>query len=156
MKYWQVCIFLIKNIKIQTGTIHSFQGDECHFVLCLFNPPPNLSKSPHAFLNKMNILNVAMSRAKDTLIFLMPDDNTTNLENLHQIGRIKGIIRYYLAGVCQNLTAAQLEEIMFGVPDFIYDNTFATTHQSVNVYTKPEKKYEIRVEETVVDVQVHI
>ena len=145
-----------KNIRIQTGTIHSFQGDECNIILCLFNPPPTISKSPNAFLNKMNILNVAISRAKDYLILLMPDDDTAGIENLYQIKRLRGIIQYYLAGVCQKWTSTEIEEILFGAPDFLYENTFATTHQSVNVYTKPEKKYEIRVEETAIDVQVHL
>ena len=144
-----------KNILIQTGTIHSFQGDECNIILCLLNPPPNITKSPLSFLNKKNILNVAISRAKDYLILLMPDDNTEGVEKLYQIKQLKGIIDYYLAGVCQRWTSRQIEEILFGVPDFLYENTFATTHQSVNVYTQPEKKYEIRIEETAVDVQVH-
>ncbi len=143
-----------KNIEIQTGTIHSFQGDECNIVLCLFNPPPNITKSPNAFLNKMNILNVAISRAKDHLILLMPDENTDNIGNLYQINRLQGIIKYYLAGVCQTWQSADIEQIIFNQDDYLYENTFATTHQSVNVYTKPEKKYEIRIEETAVDVQV--
>jgi hypothetical protein len=143
-----------KNIEIQTGTIHSFQGDECNMVLCLFNPPPNITKSPNAFLNKMNILNVAISRAKDHLILLMPDENTDNVGNLYQLNRLQGIIKYYLAGVCQTWQSADIEQIIFNQDDYLYENTFATTHQSVNVYTKPEKKYEIRIEETAVDVQV--
>jgi hypothetical protein len=145
-----------KNISIQTGTIHSFQGDECNIVLCLLNPPPNITKSPNSFLNKKNILNVAISRAKDYLILLMPDAHTENFDNLYQIKRLKGIIQYYLAGVCQNWNSKQIEEILFNMPDFLYENTFATTHQSVNVYTQPEKKYEIRIEETAVDVQVNL
>ena len=145
-----------KNIEIQTGTIHSFQGDECNIVLCLFNPPPNITKSPNAFLNKMNILNVAISRAKDHLILLMPDENTDNVGNLYQINRLQGIIKYYLAGVCQTWQSADIEQIIFNQDDYLYENTFATTHQSVNVYTKPEKKYEIRIEDTAVDVQVFL
>jgi hypothetical protein len=145
-----------KNIEIQTGTIHSFQGDECNIVLCLFNPPPNITKSPNAFLNKMNILNVAISRAKDHLILLMPDENTDNIGNLYQLNRLQGIIKYYLAGVCQTWKSAEIEQIIFNQDDYLYENTFATTHQSVNVYTKPEKKYEIRIEETAVDVQLHL
>ena len=47
-----------------------------------------------------------------------------------------------------------MEEILFEAFDFIEQNTFATTHQSVNVYVQPEKKYEVRCEETAVDVQV--
>ncbi len=43
---------------------------------------------------------------------------------------------------------------MFGSKTFVYDNSFATSHQSVNVYSKPEKKYEVRCEETAIDVQI--
>ena len=143
-----------KNIEIQTGTIHSFQGDECNIVLCLFNPPPNITKNPNAFLNKMNILNVAISRAKDHLILLMPNESTVNIGNLYQLNRLQGIIKYYLAGVCKTWQSADIEQIIFNQDDYLYENTFATTHQSVNVYTKPEKKYEIRIEDTAVDVQV--
>ena len=69
---------------------------------------------------------------------------------------MRGIIQYYLAGVCQKWTSADIEEILFEKHDFLYENTFATTHQSINVYTEPEKKYEIRVEETAIDVQVNL
>ncbi len=155
-KIWASLHLTFKNVSIQTGTIHSFQGDECHLILCLFNPPPTITKSPNAFLNKLNILNVAISRAKDYLIFLMPNENTEGVGNLYQIQRLRGIIQYYLAGVCQKWTNVEIEEILFGAPDFLYDNTFATTHQSVNVYTKAEKKYEIRIEESAIDVQVNV
>ncbi len=154
-KIWASLHLSYKNVSVQTGTIHSFQGDECDMIICLFNPPPTITKSPNAFLNKKNILNVAISRAKDYLILLLPDDNTEGVENLYLLQRIKGIVQYYLAGVRQQWTSAEIEDILFGMPDFLYENTFATTHQSVNVYTKPEKKYEIRIEETTIDVQVH-
>ena len=155
-KIWASLHFSFKNVSVQTGTIHSFQGDECDMIICLFNPPPTITKSPKAFLNKKNILNVAISRAKDYLILLLPDDNTEGVENLYQVQRMKGIIQYYLAGVRQQWSSADIEQIIFGQSDFLYENTFATTHQSVNVYTKPEKKYEIRIEETTIDVQVNL
>lgn len=34
------------------------------------------------------------------------------------------------------------------------ENTFSTLHQSVNVYGKPEKTYEVRSEDMAVDVQL--
>jgi hypothetical protein len=145
-----------KNIRVQTGTIHSFQGDECNVMICLFNPPPNISKSPKSFLNKKNIINVSISRARDYLILLMPDEQTENIDNLFQLRRLEGIVKYYLRGVTQMWTSRQVEEMIFGDPDFLYENTFATTHQSVNIYTKAEKKYEIRIEEAAIDVQVNL
>ena len=143
------------KVRWQCGTIHSFQGDECEIILTLFNPPLHISKSPNMFLNKKNILNVAISRASDYLILLLPDTQTENSENLYQLNRLQSIIDYFIKGNCQKYDSRELEEILFGQFDFIEQNTFATTHQSVNVYVKPEKKYEIRCEERAVDVQVN-
>ena len=44
---------------------------------------------------------------------------------------------------------------MLGSSTYLEDNTFSTGHQSVNVYGLPEKRYEIRSEDTAVDVQIH-
>ncbi|MEM6697157.1 MAG: AAA domain-containing protein, partial [Bacteroidota bacterium] len=140
--------------KIFCGTIHSFQGDECDIIINLYNPPMPISKSPNMFLNRQNILNVAVSRAKDYLILLLPDENTDRRENLYQIRRLEGIIQYYLAGVRGQWTSHDIEEIIFGQPDYIEQNTFATTHQSINVYTEPEKRFEVRCEEQAIDVQI--
>ncbi|MEM8523754.1 MAG: AAA domain-containing protein [Bacteroidota bacterium] len=140
--------------KIFCGTIHSFQGDECDIIINLYNPPMPISKSPNMFLNRQNILNVAVSRAKDYLILLLPDENTDRRENLYQIKRLEGIIQYYLAGVRGQWKSYDIEEIIFGQPDYIEQNTFATTHQSINVYTEPEKRFEVRCEEQAIDVQI--
>jgi hypothetical protein len=35
------------------------------------------------------------------------------------------------------------------------ENTFATSHQLVNVYGRAEKRYEIRSEDNAVDIQIH-
>lgn len=55
----------------------------------------------------------------------------------------------------QEFSAEELEELMFNNPHYLEENSFSTSHQSVNVYGLPEKCYEIRTEETAVDVQVH-
>ena len=143
------------NLKITCGTIHSFQGDECDIMINLFNPPNRISKSPNMFLNRQNIINVAVSRARDYLILLVPDEHTPDRENLYQINRLEKIIQYYLAGVTQNWSSEEIEEKLFGQIDYIEQNTFATTHQSINVYTQPEKQFEIRCEETAIDVQIN-
>ena len=44
---------------------------------------------------------------------------------------------------------------MFGSATYLEDNTFATGHQNVNVYGLPEKTYEVRTEDTAVDIQIH-
>jgi len=48
-----------------------------------------------------------------------------------------------------------LEDLMFGDPKYLENNAFSTSHQSVNVYGLPEKCYEVRTEDTAVDVQIH-
>lgn len=44
---------------------------------------------------------------------------------------------------------------MFGKPNYIEENSFSTSHQSVNVYGLPEQKYEIRSEDNAIDIQIH-
>lgn len=142
------------NVSVTCGTIHSFQGDECDVMINLYNPPLYISKSPNMFLNRTNILNVGISRAKDYLILLIPDKETDNVWNLKEIGRMLDIIRHDLKGQYWEKSGAEIEQILFDMPNYLEQNTFATTHQSINVYTEPEKQFEIRVEEMAVDVQV--
>ena len=141
-----------KSINVTCGTIHGFQGDECDIVIALFNPPPKITTDEQMFLNRRNIINVAISRAKDYLFVLMPDDDTENLHNLYLLNNMKSIIQrsYY-----KQYTSNELENLMFGVETYLEDNSFATGHQLVNVYGEPQKRYEIRSEENAIDVQVH-
>ena len=142
------------KVELLIGTIHGFQGDECDIIIAVFNPPLNISRSPGMFLNKQNVLNVAISRARDYLFIVMPDDNTNDIENLYRIKKIEKLANVHSAGRISVYNAEVIEEKLFGSETFINDNSFATSHQSVNVYSKPEKKYEIRCEEIAVDVQI--
>ena len=142
-----------RGIDIQAGTIHGFQGDECDIILTVFNPPPKITASPEMFLNKKNIINVAISRARDYLIVVMPDDKT---ENVEQLGRVKMVEHLMCASEdCRVYAAQDIEQDMFGSRTYIEDNTFSTSHQSVNVYGLPETYYEIRSEDHALDVQIH-
>ncbi|MCG7856693.1 AAA domain-containing protein [Flavihumibacter sediminis] len=143
-----------ERTEVSIGTIHGFQGDECDIVISIFNPPFSISKNSGMFLNKQNILNVSISRARDYLFILMPDDNTQDVDNLYKIKKIERLVHKHAGERVSVYEAELVEEIMFGSKTYVYDNTFATTHQSVNVYSKPEKKYEIRCEEIAVDVQI--
>lgn len=42
-----------------------------------------------------------------------------------------------------------------GSKSYIEDNLFSISHHVVNVYRKPEKRYEVRSEDNAVDVQIH-
>ncbi|MCQ2081899.1 MAG: AAA domain-containing protein [Lachnospiraceae bacterium] len=141
-----------ENIEVNCGTIHGFQGDECDIVIALFNPPPHISTNKEMFLNRQNIINVAISRARDYLFVLSPDDETENVENLWLINRLTRIIE---KDFHSEQSAKDLEELLFDNRDYLEENAFSTGHQIVNVYGLPEKRYEIRSEDSALDVQVH-
>ncbi len=142
-----------KFTDVQVGTIHGFQGDECDIILALFNPPPNISASNDMFLNNLNIVNVSISRARDLLFVLMPDDETENVDNLLLIKRIEFLCKSQTSWTEQQ--APIIEELILGSKTYLEDNSFSTSHQLVNVYGKPERRYEIRSEDNAIDVQIH-
>ena len=140
-------------VDIQVGTIHTFQGDECNILFAVFNPPPAISASSEMFLNRLNIINVAISRARDYLFMVMPDDDTDKVENLRLIKRVEKLFDEETN--FGEFSAQDIENLLFGTKNYIEDNSFATGHQNVNVYGKLERKYEIRSEENAVDIQLH-
>lgn len=140
------------NISVNSDTIHGFQGDECDIIIALFNPPPHISTNREIFLNKQNVVNVAISRARDYLFILVPDENTKNVGDLFLINRLKSIIR---GGVFEEQNSSEIEGNLFGNVQYIEDSAFSTGHQLVNVYGMPERRYEVRSEENALDVQVH-
>lgn len=142
------------TIQIEVGTIHGFQGDECDIIVTLFNPPPTLSSSSQMFLNKQNILNVAVSRARDYLFIVMPDDDTEGINYLQKIREIEQLVKNSGSGFTEYASRI-IEDIIWGNPQYLEENTFSTTHQTVNVYRQPEHKYEVRSDDSAIDVQIH-
>ncbi|MBQ6656689.1 MAG: DNA2/NAM7 family helicase [Ottowia sp.] len=144
---------LPKEVQVQADTIHGFQGDECDIIFAVFNTPPTISTSKGMFLNKRNIINVAISRARDYLFIVMPDDETEGIENLKLVKRVESLAKG--TDACAEFAASRLEEVMFEDAGYLDRNTFFTSHQSVNVYGLPEHRYEVRAEDSAVDIQVH-
>lgn len=144
---------LPKGIDVQVGTIHGFQGDECDIIFAVFNTPPSISSSKEMFLNKRNIINVSISRARDYLFVVMPDDKTENIQNLRLVKRVEDLI--HSTNDWAEFHTSDLEQLMFGDSQYLENNAFSTSHQSVNVYGLPEKCYEVRAEDTAIDVQIH-
>ena len=144
---------LPKGIQVQAGTIHGFQGDECDIIFAVFNTPPTITSSNDMFLNKRNIINVAISRARDYLFIVMPDDETKGIENLKLVKRVESLAKG--TDACAEFAASDLEMLMFGEANYLEHNTFSTSHQSVNVYGLPEMRYEVRAEDSAVDIQIH-
>ena len=144
---------LPSEVEVQVGTIHGFQGDECDIIFAVFNTPPTISGSKEMFLNKRNIINVSISRARDYLFIVMPDDNTEGISNLRLVKRVERLIQS--TDEWNEFLSPDLEDLMFSDSNYLENNAFSTSHQSVNVYGLPERRYEIRTEDNVVDVQLH-
>ena len=144
---------LPREVDVQAGTIHGFQGDECDIIFAVFNTPPSITGSSGMFLNKKNIINVAISRARDYLFIVMPDDSTENIGSLTLIKRVERLIKS--TGSWHEELTPDLEKLMFGDSHYLETNSFSTSHQSVNVYGLPEKRYEVRAEDNAVDIQIH-
>ena len=143
------------NISFSVGTIHGFQGDECDMVFVVFNPPKGISTHPDKImLNKRHIINVAVSRARDYLFLLIPHKDTVGYENLYEINRIGRLIINNCNGEYQYFTCDEIEKILFGQSKYLEENTFVTSHQMANVYTEAGMKYEVRIDDSSVDVQI--
>lgn len=142
------------NISVTIGTVHRFQGGQCNMMFTVLNPPRGLKFAPERiFLNNKNILNVAISRAMDCLCMFIPHRDTDGFENLYELNKI-GRIAIQDPSNLQYYTCDQLEEIIFGKKFFIEDNTFVTSHQMANVYSQAAKRYEVRIDDNSVDIQL--
>jgi hypothetical protein len=139
-------------VEVHVGTIHGFQGDECDIIIAVLNPPPNISPNPKMFLNKQNILNVAISRARDYLFIIMPDNETYSIESLKRIKKIEDIA--VRGGEFCEYKSSVIEGFILGSENYLEENTFSTGHQMVNVYCKPERQYEVRSDNSAIDVQI--
>ena len=111
-----------------------------------------MSSSSSNFLNKKNIINVSISRARDYLFILMPDDNTENVDNLLLIKQMERYIKE--TDQYTEYSSQIVEQLMFGKSDYLEENSFSTAHQNVNVYGIPEQIYEIRSEDDAIDIQI--
>ena len=100
---------------------------------------------------KQYIYNVAISRARDYLVVIHPFSWERN--NLY-INRITNSYRL-INGRCEFIPFRELELKLFGVMDYIKNNSYVTSHDAVNVYnTILGKKYILKYGVDSLDVQV--
>lgn len=153
-KLWEQRQELYSNVEVSVGTVHGFQGDECDIIIAVYNPPVYGLKraADRTFVNKKNILNVAISRAQDYLFILMPDREFEHYDKLE--AKTIGFIAEKEADEMTTITAQKLEMVMFSDIHYIEKNTFVTTHQLANVYTAPASLYEVRFDDRSVDIQI--
>lgn len=141
-------------VEVSVGTIHGFQGDQCDIIITVFNPPTGIKvAADRIMLNNKNIINVAISRAKDYLFVLLPHPDSYGYENLIEINKLCSIAKKKVKSVTV-LNSDQIEKSMFANSHYVEDNTFVTTHQLANVYTSAASLYEVRIDDNAVDIQV--
>lgn len=144
-----------QEIKITVGTIHSFQGDQCNMVIAVFNPPKGLRRgADEAHINNLNIVNVAISRARDYLCVFMPSRNCDGYQNLTELRRLGYMSNKDLKEYTGIIQQQELEKLLFGSAHYLDMNVFVTSHQIANVYTRPAAHYEVRCDEKSIDIQV--
>ena len=153
-----ICLFFSKWCCLRCCDVTRSNTITLNIVFAVFNPPVGLKYERAAELshiNNQNIINVAISRAKDYLFILLPDKNTCKgYDNLFEIKRLGSIsATKYREETC-SITASEIEKVVFGSTNFLEGNTFVTSHQLANVYTQPVGLYEIRVDENSVDIQI--
>lgn len=150
------------NMSVITDTVHGFQGDECDIVFFIVNPPNNSISHPNygAFVHKHYLINVAISRAKDYLVILYPDNNTQGINNLVKINQnnldsIEYILKNKMNINLNSITIQSdtIEEKIFEEKKYIEKNILTNTHQIVNVYNDAQKKYIVKESSTAIDIQ---
>ena len=118
------------------------------------NPPASGMKlaKDKVFINKTNILNVAISRARDYVFLLMPNTDYqffSNMDAARMVGKLM-----FETGDCLSYSCDALESVIFGQSGYIEGNTFITSHQATNVYSDCIEKYEVRIDENSIDIQM--
>ena len=153
-KMYSECGTMYEDVETVFGTSHGFQGDECDIMIVVANPPASgmVRAADKTFVNNQNILNVAISRARDYLFLLMPD---RSYKHFDQMGAVKSLGKIMNENKCDIYTAGYMELKMFGNENFIETNTFVTSHQATNVYMKTSAKYEVRIDESNIDIMIH-
>lgn len=132
--------------EVQVSTIHGFQGDECDIIICAFNPP--ISKDKKVVINDKNVINVAISRAKDHLILFIP-------ENFIEYAELKTIIRITQNISNNNVNVKDIEKALFQSTTYFETISYATAHHPINVFGSSDYKYEIRIEDEALDIQIN-
>lgn len=135
------------NCTITCGTVHSFQGGQCDIMFVVLNPPLICSRRAH--INNQNIINVAMSRARDYLFFVLPEQQVKGFTSKNDIIKLCGKDSY------QHLLCNDIENVIWGMPNYIASNTHVTCHMPVNVYSDYQAKYEVRIADDALDIKIN-
>ena len=133
---------------ITCGTVHSFQGDECDIMFIVLNPPAICTSGTH--VNNENIINVAISRARDYIFFILPNGQQRGFFMKNKLG---SVIPFTERAI---INCRDVERVMFdGNDNYIYENTHVTCHMPVNVYCEENALYEVRMSGEALDIKIN-
>ena len=145
------------KLNIISDTVHGFQGAECDLVFAVFNPS-SLKPQYSRFFKKEYIINVAVSRARDYLIILIPDldEEMKKLPLFHSIHPegLMNIIADLPKELVANINAVDLEKKLMGKINYFQENSFTNAHQSVNIYSDLFKDYIVKYSNSSIDVHI--
>lgn len=88
-------------------------------------------------------------------------DNEVEDRKAGRLGHINSICsigfssRKMTSLVCSFTTSEDIEKTMFGESQYIEGNTYDTSHKMTNVFSNPFSKYEIRIDENAIDIQIN-
>jgi hypothetical protein len=136
------------NCHVICGTVHRFQGDECDIMFVVLNPPAECTSNSH--INRVDILNVAMSRARDYLFFILPNGQPKGFTKKNELGHLLDVNTRAV------FNSHDIERIIFGDANYIESNTHVTCHMPVNVYCEDTAMYEVRISDDALDIKMNV
>ena len=130
---------------VKCGTVHKFQGSECDAVIVVMNTPSEVTSGSH--VNNANLVNVAISRARDYLFIMTTDHSVDKFWTREALGTLSEE---------HSITFGHdLEKMIFGREGFIETNVNISAHMPVNIFYEPCKLYEVKIDEGAVDIQIN-
>ncbi len=133
--------------KISCGTVHKFQGDECDIMLVVLNHSDRVTEDSH--VNNLNLINVALSRARDYVFIITSQNEYPGFTMKADIGNLipkeKMSIMY----------CSDIEQQLWGDSNFIHNHTYYSINTPVNVFYSSQNLYEVRKDDTAVDIQIN-
>ena len=76
-------------------------------------------------------------------------------DNYEAYGELKEIADLVVDRSHSKLEVKDMETAMFGSKSHIEEKTFATAHHPINVFGSSSYKYEIRIEDDALDIQIN-
>jgi hypothetical protein len=139
------------RINVICDTVHGFQGDECDIVFFVVNPNnTRYTGWKSALLSKKYIYNVAISRAKDYLVILHPNDAIGDNTYINKVERSYAI-RYHKP-LWKNTDV--VEKLMFGRKGYIAENSYMGGHDNINIFMPSSMRYFVKSGDQAIDIQL--